>query len=113
MTDLEITRLCAQAMGYAVLREYDDGALAVDVHLGPINGVGDEFDPLHDYAQSIALLKTLHLQIGKTLRTSEHPFGLRFASQTSKADSTSSDLLRAICECVAMMQLAKGAPERP
>ena len=95
MTDLEITRLCAEAMGLTQVNRYQ---------FKNAHGQQAEFTPLHDDAQAMALVKKFHLHIGKTLRTPDDPFGQWVVSKTSKADATGKDLNRAICECVAKMQ---------
>ena len=102
MTDLEITRLCAQAMG-------------VDVHESTFNSgriglfprTGYEYEPLHEDAQAMALVKKLELstmapspddkrwQVSKIWGTPVTPHGY------------SADLNRAICECCAKMEQAR------
>jgi hypothetical protein len=100
MTDLEITRLCAEAMGFTLRRgppkfEY--------IETEPD---GDYYDPLHNAAQCFALIETLLLSIqDPSFSTSgvnwcvDAPFGC--------ITSDKPDLKRAICECVASMQIAK------
>ena len=101
LTDLEITRLCAAAMG---LPEWPDGGH----DCRPVGGDHrDYWQPLHDDAQAMALVKKFHLHIGKTLRTPDEPFGQWFVSKTDKYEVPNNDLNRAICECVAKMQAAK------
>ena len=102
MTDLEITRLCAEAMGYG----YEQ---ATNIGLIRLTDTGHYFDPLHDDAQAMALVKRFHLHIGKTLRLPNHPFGKWFVSKTDQFEVPGDDLNRAICECVAKMQQAKAA----
>ena len=101
MTDLEITRLCAEAMG-----------VTYEVH--PIRGkilrywfmdgnTEREFNPLYNDAQAMALVKQMQLFI-----MPEHE-GLNWAV-SDKSDHeivNDDDLNRAICECVAKMQTAK------
>lgn len=101
MTDLEITRLCAEAMGVEFV---DRGERGLQL-LGDIM----YYDPLHYDAQAMALVKKFHLHIGKTLRTPDEPFGQWFVSKTDKFEVPNNDLNRAICECVAKMQAAKNA----
>ena len=112
MTDIELTRLCAEAMGLTVI---DNSTLRLAdgedklVHVDRWKGTGLPFvyDPLHDKAQAFELVERLHLQIGKTLRTDGDPHGKWFVSRTDKVDGVNSDLSRAIVECVAKMQKAK------
>jgi hypothetical protein len=84
MTDLEMTKLCAEAIG-----EYELWANAPE-----------QYDPLHDDAQAMALVKKFQLCL--TIMEDgtwmvEHVTNKRF-------DSTSrdTDINRAIVECVAM-----------
>ena len=54
MTDLEITKLCAEAVGVSV-HEYQDGSL---YHFGGLcEGGIEDYDPLQDDAQAMALGK--------------------------------------------------------
>ena len=90
MTDLEITRLCAQAMFTAL--EWEQRLF--------------DYDPLHDDAQAMALVKkfrpacipvgTDSWEVGTSPRG---PFGSWNAN----------DLTRAVCLCVAKMAQAKAA----
>ncbi len=95
MTDLEITRLCAEAMGlmgesgYALIGRMDN----------------HPYDPLHDDAQAMGLVKKFGLRIEHSSPSAiwtvqaEGPLTLpRFNAE---------DLNRAVCECVARMQAAK------
>lgn len=100
MDDLEITKLCAEAMGF----EYHSAISEHASHLllRATNGsYGKKYDPLHDDAQAMALVKKFGLQIRLT-NQSWHVWD---------ADDSGcvlcKDLNRAICECVAKMQQAK------
>jgi len=78
VTDLEITKLCAEAMGYRNSSHYN---------------------PLHDDAQAMALVK----------RQGLHIVWQPMCPDIWKVDDTThvaadKDLNRAICECVAKMQ---------
>ena len=94
MTDLEITRLCAEAMGYTKW-----GA-----HFGEMPGFTKEtgvYDPLHDDAQAMALLSRFRLAviwIG---------IDVGWRALDGKLTGESIDLRRAICLVVAKMQAAK------
>ena len=126
MTDVEITKLCAEAMGWKHL-----GAVGVPVPpedkrdrsglwcrsgandwwinpegetvCGPCVGIPD---PLHDDAQAMALVKKFDLEIGRPWdRWTVTPVGkqrLNYELHTSAPD-----LNRAICECVSQMKKAK------
>ena len=102
MTDLEITRLCAEAMGIECT------LLAGDWRITPYHN--KEYDPLHNDAQAMALAKRFGLVMDP-----QHD-GQDFASDPGWEVSHPStgdelficpDLNRAICECVAKMQAAK------
>jgi len=104
MTDLEMTKLCAEAMGMS----HDDTVIA-EIKGGPLTlrAVPEGkrstivYDPLHDDAQAMALVKKLDLQItGSAVRR----VGQNLWKQPY---SMHADLNRAICECVAKMQAAK------
>lgn len=98
MTDLEITELCAEAMGYSLWRA-SQGTLAESLKDGGI--VWDNWNPLHDDAQAMMLVKAMHLGIGfGTTRWYVH-------SHNGKIEAVvEEDLNRAICESVAKMQEA-------
>ena len=86
MTDLEITRLCAEAMFTPL--EWEQRLF--------------EYDPLHDDAQAMALVKKFLLSIDPA-----QPIGWHVAKQETKffdaAYAHEDDLNHAICECVAKM----------
>jgi len=108
MTDLEMTRLCAEAMG-----------LSVTLH--PIRGtimrywfmegsVEREYAPLHDDAQAMALVKKFYLLVNNGVGSSSTNIW-HVQTQDDKDESIeNADLNRAIVECVAKMQAAKGQP---
>ena len=120
MTDLEITRLCAEALELPTITElhgevyfqYDDGSWAQLPH---------KYDPLHDDVQAMALVKTLKLQINpptvngaQTWWVHDNGYPLTYNANDGPppitAGATHTDLNRAICECVAKMQQAKEKP---
>ena len=51
VTDVEMVRLCADAMGYDILRA--TGELPFVVH----DGIHEQYDPFHDYAQTMDLVR--------------------------------------------------------
>jgi hypothetical protein len=106
MTDLEITRACAEAMGYEA-KEWSiftpSNTIAARL---PHSSRWDEYNPLHDDAQAMALVKRFGLVCDP-----QHD-GQDFAadpgwevSHPSTGDELfiSPDLNRAICEAVAKM----------
>ena len=104
MTDLEITKLCAEAMGLTRATWAHNPKTFV-THCDD-EGVDQVFDPLQDDAQAMALVKKLDMEIrnhAEGWRVDTDPFG-------TLVWAVGSDLNRAICECVAKMQAAKAAP---
>jgi hypothetical protein len=130
MTDLEITRLCAEAMGWQHL-----GAVGVDLEAEGVESPseadrrfpgklwclsggnnwwrhpeGDTVcghcesipDPLHDDAQAMALVKRFKLHIYTVTGMSDHWIAHQASGTHTGAQST--NLNRAICLAVAKMQ---------
>lgn len=91
MTDLEMTRLCAEAMGLQHFVDHEGVWLRMEV----------KYDPLHNDAQAMALVKKFRLVIDRT------DDGRWMLPSVSPGDVVNADLNRAICECVAKMQAAK------
>jgi hypothetical protein len=108
VTDLEITKLCAEAMGCGVVERESDGAELV-IH-GDFISPLSSYDPLHDDAQAMALVKKFWMVIDPPLRDSRAPHKV-WRANIPDADTNysifSGNLNRAICECVAKMQAAK------
>ena len=98
MTDLEMLKLCAEAMGYKIV--YPDQA-DLPLCIESSKGAGVYF-PLHDDAQAMALVKKLELGVLRNGERWEVIHGLIWGRNT--------DLNRAIVECVAQMQKAKDKP---
>lgn len=95
MTDLKMTKLCAEAMGFQVIGGdfhcwYDDKN---EQHLGA-------YEPLHDDAQAMALVKKLHISIG-------HLQSKRWIAHKDGIEVWNESLNRAIVECVAKIQEAR------
>ena len=62
MTDLETVRLCAEAMGYSVVKgdaRHKNGMAIATVDGDPVTN----YDPLKHDAQAMALVKRLHLSV--------------------------------------------------
>ena len=97
MTDLEMTKLCAAAMGVRIISHELDG----DGLYKNANGTfGDRnYDPLHDDAQAMALVKKFAIETRKIERDG------KWIWQTCNGYfwGQSDDLNRAIVECVAKM----------
>lgn len=95
MTDLEMTRLCAEAVGIELVA--DNEVLWV---AGFVDAV--EYDPLTDDAQAMELVKKLGLTVSQDPDGCWHVMTLYCDGPQSAAD-----LNRAIVECVARMQAGK------
>lgn len=96
MTDLEITKRCAEAMGFSVVwtDKFGGGWLKNGVSL---------YAPLFDDIESMRLIETLRLYIspfdGKKIKW----VVAKGKGRWRKHVSINADLNRAICECVANM----------
>ena len=101
MTDLELTRLCAEAMGYDWHGQIGGRTICVPGDYGYVL-----YLPLRDDEQVMALVKKFHLRIdhNETENWSvckDHGFTM------PPEQGWNPDLNRAIVECVAKMQAAK------
>ena len=96
MTDLEATRLCAEAMGLKRL-EYES---APSTFFIDDDDTMPRYDPLHNDAQCMALVKRFMLHIDAFAGMAEFPHGELYP--TYDDDS----LNRAIVYCVAKMRAA-------
>lgn len=105
MTDLEMTKLCAVAMGWQVYNRLVESKLWVIAPDTPPE-MGEAYDPLHDDAQAMALVKKFALHLYKSSDLGdwivEEP---RYA--VSCGMYAEGDLNRAIVECVAKLQAGK------
>lgn len=95
MTDIEITRLCAEAMGYTVPITRNLG----DRLMVPEGGDYCNYNPLHNDGQAMELVKTFPEEILKRLYREAPVF--KHHPET---------INRAIVECVAQMQKRKDMP---
>ena len=103
LSDLEMVRLCAEAMGLSLCEQHSHyWPRYFDASLGEW-GTDICYDPLHDDAQAMALVKKFRLEIEDEwlVSTSIATSNTEFWSAHGK------DLNRAIVECVAKMELAK------
>ena len=107
MTDLEITKLCAEAMGEHINSRSSELMVYVDD-----GGLDMEYNPLHNDAQAMALVKKLSLFIECRFFADEEEsqYWNVFQRGYGSSQVMSKDLNRAICECVAKMQATKPAP---
>lgn len=96
MTDLEMTRLCAEAMGDLCLEHTEEGYLLSSYWQR-------KYDPIHDDAQAMALAKKFMLDVDFFSGTVSRDFSGEERFTTHSDESIN----RAIVECVAKMQKAK------
>ena len=111
MTDLEITKLCAEAMGLDRLAELRPGIFTgkrerFDAREGEYRIL---YDPLLNDAQAMSLVKRLRLQV------LNFPNHWAVGKEQMHAFQDDKDLNRAICLCVAEMQARKNrsVPSEP
>ena len=101
MTDLEMTKLCAEAMGYEVIEPtefYPNVTAVFDQQIQP-------YFPLHDDTQAMALVKKFELQATWRADLKEW-LVIRYSEPfVMNGDTYATDLNRAIVECVAKMQV--------
>lgn len=108
MTDLEITKFCAEAMGIPhQLSQWFDNEQFVEIldSRNPDPDYAGAYDPLHDDAQCMALVKRLGLNV-EWIPESAH-IRARWLVSTRYVSAAETDLNRAVCSCVAQMQAAK------
>lgn len=92
MTDLELTKKCAEAMGYEVLG-FEGNSIHHYWRLGP--GFMTDYDPLNNDAQAMALVKRFNLNMSSC---AGQPWSVW---PNALAETVHADLNRAIVECVA------------
>jgi hypothetical protein len=97
VTDLEITRLCAEAMGYSPITHPNRKTTKSLMWLAN----GGNWNPLHDDAQAMALVKKFGMHITREV------FAWHVLYEANAPGAFNPNLNRAICECVARMQEAK------
>ena len=117
MTDLEITRLCAEAVKIAyfpVPKMFVSSDEDCAIYSGCHENGFLHYDPLNDDEQAMALVKQFKLDITATFslkspRTPDRD-GWRvcdFMGTGKLTETWDEDLNRAICICVAQIQAAK------
>ncbi len=112
MTDLEITKLCAEAIFLKMDHPIESrGELFICYHpLEEPLPLYHKYDPLHDDAQAMALVEKLGLGIFQRDDGSGDPHALwDVTNKQETIFAVADNLNRAICECVAKMQKAKTA----
>lgn len=109
MSDLEMTKLCAQAMGYHIRpepsgKQYDSVLVKETVGHDPHP---DVYDPLTDDAQAMALVKRFNMDCFIPPHVRERGY-MEWVARCEMGErlftASSVDLNRAIVECVAKMQ---------
>ena len=101
MTDLEITRLCAEAMQLDYYPE----------HGTVMFRNGTKYNPLHDKAQCFELIERFRINISPSIYVKQL-YAVTISAHGSDLVSATffdTDLASAVCLCVAKMQKAKGA----
>lgn len=108
MTDLEMTKLCAKALGFPWT------ATEHRVIYCPENSYAIPYNPLHDDAQAMALVKKFRLSIdAETWAAAVDSFNYfvhkwnPLVGDWYKEHGQNPNLNRAIVECVANLQAAK------
>lgn len=102
MTDLEITRLCAEAMGVDFGPELVAYTVGQQINNEQImaNRIA-AYDPLHDDAQAMALVKRFGVTIIPVWDAHDGTVSYWRTTITNDSYSESFNLKRAICKCVA------------
>jgi len=103
MTDLEIVKKCAEKMGYVWCDSDFEYKTAVANGYRP--AAGSNYDPLHDDAQAMALVKKFGLIIEPdgVMPTTEWWVQVWVSDEIRWTGVANKDLNRAICECVAKL----------
>ena len=97
MTDLEIHKRCAEAIG---LKCYIDADGDVCLEQEDINGDNLQYRPLYDNAQCLELIDRFGLRMSARNCLWTVIAGLT-DNKTVKSSGKSTNLNRAVCECVA------------
>lgn len=106
MTDLEMTKLCAEAMGFTESVHYDPRTPACkppSILIEVSHHYYEIFDPLNDDARAMALVKRFRPHMNANKEGSWWVL-----SETSEGKGP--DLNRAIVECVAKLKPSPAAP---
>jgi hypothetical protein len=110
LTDLQITKLCAEAMKYRFVETYGCPEGVSMTYLDRHGAKHYYWRPLTDDAQAMALVKKFDMVVE---REKDKSFGITIFGNERKGGHPTFvvrnqlDLNRAICECVAKMQAAK------
>jgi len=110
MDDLTITRLCAETMGIPVQHLCEaTGFPGTDrlVIIELSEGQNETYDPLHDDAQAMALVRAMELRIRHADDITTDQIVWAVESRDQSIYAVYADLNRAICLCVASLQSEK------
>jgi hypothetical protein len=111
MTDLELVKACAEAMGLPLLPAYDKGDIRYR-HQSDDNGLmvatdaqhyfteRGSYDPLHDDAQAMALARRFMLEVDFFVNSASTPP----SAERQSIHYCDENINRAICECVAKLR---------
>ncbi len=103
MTNIEVVRLCAEAIGIPHQVSSNGTFVArMDSNTHDFNGM---YDPLTNKAQAMDLVIALGLSVNPIGEIDALEWEVEFCSSAGTLDK---DLLRAICLCAARVQQAKG-----
>lgn len=107
MTDLEMTKRCAEKMGYDKYG-WQTGGIVTGSNLPILMPDGRiSYDPLHDDAQAMALVKKFNLSIFANFKVTAGTHGGIYYGKSPAHGVEAKDLNRAIVECVAKMEQSK------
>ena len=105
MTDLEITRLCAEAMGYSKIIRLGDAVHDARGFSSTVRTRPEPYLPLTNDAQAMMLVKKFQMRLQEPEGETDKRW--RVTIWDPKHVSKDADLNHAICECVAKMEQAK------
>lgn len=102
MTDLEMTKLCAEAMGFQINSRLEYPVTSEARESYSEQGLPFiKYDPLHNDAQCMALVKKFGLEITRNGWTTLAPFWM--VTLPGEILVVNADLNRAAVECIAKM----------
>lgn len=101
LSDVEIVRACAEAMGYAITGTHHGGLPLMTRERGI-------YDPLRDKAQAVALVERFRLSLNHNCNGHRDSWCAQWFNDDEIDDEievSDHDLSRAICTCVARLHL--------
>lgn len=109
MTDIEVTRLCAEAMDYKIVKTNWYSPASGEALW--IDEIQQTYRPLSDDTQAMALVKKFKLDITHAWKGDDVVYKVRGTIAGWEVEPHPGDLNRAICECVAKMQSFRHSPQ--